>query len=68
MNISEAIKKAEGKKITRKSWIILASETIWIEPTDTPDCCILYFGEKRMSKRWNPEKEDLIADDWIISR
>lgn len=73
MNIQEATKKAleSGKYITREG---LAGEIgrIRIKPTDTPDCCIVLISDPRkipsarVGKRWNPQAEDLMADNWIV--
>ncbi len=66
MNIQEAVKKAikDGKHITRKAF----KEKLYIEPTDTPDCCIISAPEPRKNPRrgWQPQAEDLLADDWIV--
>lgn len=67
MNISEAIRSAKGKRLTRRKWIETSNESIEIEPTDTGECCILYLGGAKTAPRWNPQREDLIAEDWIVS-
>lgn len=70
MNIYDAIKSIdmEHPYITRKSWIdgILHDHPMMfkIQPTNSPDCCIMY-GVGKPGPRWNPSKEDLTADDWI---
>lgn len=65
MNIVEAIKAANGGKITRKAWKEHFSPGTSILPTDTADCCLL-FGKFTPdgAKRWNPRLEDLTAEDW----
>lgn len=67
MNISQAVKEAaeKGLCITRAdAWW---GEHIKIKPTDTEDCCIIIPQEDPAGKRWNPHKEDLLADDWIVT-
>lgn len=65
--IQEAVKMAEENNscITRSnSWW---GKHIKIKPTDTEDCCIMIPQEGQVGNRWNPCKEDLLADDWIIT-
>ena len=65
MNIQEAVKQAlkTGKGIQRKSQEELP---IWFLPTNTPVYIAIMDGEKMISKKWNPEADDLLADDWKI--
>jgi hypothetical protein len=37
-----------------------------IRPTDTDECCIV-SGAKKEAPRWNPQAEDLIANDWVVT-
>lgn len=74
MFIQEAVRLAsqQGKHIQRK---IHVSENGWQEikilPTDEPDCCIVSVWEygKKVShcRCWNPEMNDLLADDWQLA-
>ena len=69
MNIQEATKKAvaEGKQITRvNSWWGGGENGIKIRPTDTDECCIISVAKKE-APRWNPQAEDLTADDWVVT-
>ena len=69
MNIQQATKQAiaEGKQMTRRNtWWGIGKCRIKIKPTDTVDCCVVTDGKKG-SPRWNPQAEDLIADDWIVT-
>lgn len=68
MNIQEATKKAvaEGKQITRtNSWWGGGENGIKIRPTNTDECCIVSTAKMEVL-RWNPQAEDLIADDWAV--
>lgn len=52
VNIQEATKQGEnGTKI---------------RPTDTDECCIVSRAKKE-APRWNPQAEDLTADDWVVT-
>lgn len=68
MYIHEAIKEAGGRRIARKSWKALWGEELDILPGDSPDCCLLFGPHNRDTgyPRWNPEKGDLVADDWYV--
>lgn len=62
MKITKVVEKANANQgIRRKQW-----SNIYIIPTNTFNCCELYVNERFRSSRWNPKKEDLIADDWEI--
>ena len=67
MNIQQAAKKAhaQNKAIVRASWL-QGGEAISIIPTDGPECCIVQLGDRTIS-RWEPQCEDLIADDWEVT-
>lgn len=73
MNIIEAIKNTckDTPYITRSAWDSefegIPGHRILLMPTDTPDCIIAlsYREFVRSYPRWNPTKEDLLADDWI---
>lgn len=82
MFIHEAVKEAmaKGLAITRipkdrseefgSLWDITA-----IVPTNTRDCCFIgYTADSEIDgellpvgRRWNPEAEDLLADDWVVT-
>lgn len=67
MNIHEAVMAAteNGLYITRaNAWW---GKHIKLNPTDTEDCCIIIPQEGQAGGRWNPRKEDLLADDWIVT-
>lgn len=71
MFISEAIQAttAQCPYITRKAWDRITSKAcdaaVKIQPTDSPDRCILISVSLRDSI-WQPCAADLIADDWEI--
>lgn len=63
MKITEAAKKANaGRGIRREEW----AGKVFIIPTDTENCCEIYINGKFRSTRWNPKREDLIADDCTV--
>lgn len=63
MKITEAIEKANTKQgVRRKGW-----GDVSIIPTDTDQCCLIFAEDKLLSGRWNPKKEDLIANDWELA-
>lgn len=68
MNIQDATRKAiaDGKQITRSNAWWGGTNGIKIRPTDTDECCIV-SNQKKEAPRWNPQAEDLIADDWIVT-
>lgn len=68
MTITEAVREAEKTSgcIIREAW-----QDMWIAilPTDSTDCCIPIAldkakGKTPMRTRWEPQSDDLIADDW----
>lgn len=74
MYIHEAIKSTTDDKpyIVREQWDGEAG--IWrhlnvkILATNTPECCFVVSASHYTPRsRWNPDKDDLIADDWIIT-
>lgn len=71
MFIHEAIasRTAEASFITREKW---RNEwevaEIKIQPTNSPDCCIVVSKVNRSPYRgWQPTADDLMAEDWITS-
>lgn len=65
MNICEATKlaSAQNKCIARSEF----SDFIRIQPTDTESCCIISCADgTNMCPQWQPQLEDLIADDWGV--
>lgn len=66
MYIHEAVKTAiaEEKFITRPdAWW---GKHMKMKPTNTPDCCKVFSrcDEKPPVRGWQPQAEDLMADDW----
>lgn len=64
MNICEAVKKAYASKKC-----IERTEAFghWkIRPTNTPECCYLIVDSKSSHKGWQPQAEDLQAEDWEV--
>lgn len=72
MYIHEALqtRTKEAPFITRSAWRdIVSSEAcrtaIKIQPTDTPDGCIIESVVTKSPRRgWQPKAEDLMAGDW----
>lgn len=55
--------------ITRQSWVNqMGSEAApRIDPTNTPDCCLISSPYARKARGWQPTLEDLTAADWITT-
>lgn len=73
MDIRTAIlsRTADKPYITRKAWECITdhpcSACIRVLPTDGPDCCIMLSEYGRTPCRgWQPRREDLVADDWVL--
>lgn len=69
VNINEATKQAiKGNKYISRQHAQLFGygKGIKIKPTNKSDCCIVFMEGKSSAKRWNPQAEDLTADDWIV--
>lgn len=67
MNICEATKQAmkEERYIARKMWG--ERGRIYIEPTNSPFCCLIMSKKPIAIKPyWNPNMDDLTADDWYV--
>ncbi len=67
-----AARTHKEKFIARKSWDYpIASEriefgcSVKLNPTDTPDLCIVLSRTSGATCGWRPSAEDLTADDWI---
>ena len=65
MNIQAAVKRAmeSGGLIVRPQW----NGCVHIKPTNGPECCICYGKEQAPCPRWQPQAEDLLADDWEVT-
>lgn len=74
MNIHEAM-KARTKQhpfLTRAAWsgLILNEphSQVYIQPTNTPYCCIIFSPIQKSPRRgWEPDAEDLLAEDWEVT-
>ena len=66
MNIQDATKSAlaVGGYIVRPQW----KGIVHIEPTNGPECCILHSKDRAPGLRWNPDAEDLTADDRDVTK
>ena len=69
MNIQEATRKA----IESNGYITCTSEfwhgIIKIEPTNTPDCCILFKLDDKDAlpqRGWQQQARHLLSDDWAV--
>lgn len=65
MNIQEAIKEAVEQKrgIAREPW---EAVSMWAIPTNTNLCMILLSKDEIASSRWEPNADDLTANDWFV--
>jgi len=80
MNIQEAAKRSAktGKPMFRKSKVNTI-RALTFTPTNGPDCCIVNIQPLNTSipdclkpkaqsiPRWEPQLNDLIADDWEVT-
>lgn len=61
MDIADALQ--QSREIRRMTW----PQDWCIKPTDNELCCV-FFSQEKSAPRWEPTKEDLIADDWTPIR
>lgn len=72
MYINEAISNTSPDQqfITRDAWLIdqSAEPSIWVLPTNTPDCCIIVssYSKHGPCRCWQPAADDLAANDWTV--
>lgn len=63
LNIVEATKKADSEHaIRRKNW----RTTMRLVPTDSTFLTSVFANDSICNVRWEPSKDDLIAEDWEI--
>ena len=67
MFIHEAVKEAMEKKCYIKRNAAWYSKEVKFLPTNTPECIIVYSETNPPRRRWQPNAEDLIADDWELA-
>lgn len=66
MNIQQATRGASLNMqlgMRRKFW---RKDKLVLKPTNTQNCIEMYREGKILSSRWNPNAEDLIANDWEV--
>ncbi len=67
MDIRSAIiqAKKEGRGITRKSY---GQRPEMLLPTNSASCVLIipFEDDQFKTKRWNPNLDDLLADDWYV--
>lgn len=74
VNIQSATKKAAeiGGVIYRRSWGQCTGDPVVIIPGYGPECCQMAHltadGLKDKAPRWQPQQDDLVADDWMAVR
>lgn len=66
MFIHEAVKEAMVKKCYIKRATAWWGNITKLLPTNTQDCIVIYSNSKPPRRGWEPNAEDLIADDWIV--
>ena len=73
MNIAEAMRARTKEKpfLSRAKWRIILLDCpyrpIFIQPTNTPEFCLLYGPSQKAPQRgWQPTAEDLMAEDWEV--
>lgn len=67
MFIHEAAKAAIEKNCFMKRENAWWAENVKLFPTNTQDCIVIYSKTKPPCRGWEPNAEDLMADDWLIS-
>lgn len=65
MNIQDATHEAmkKGRGIRRRSW---GENGPILIPTNTQYCVIFTTSENKILPRWNPDLDDLLAEDWEV--
>lgn len=71
MNIHEAMAARSRQRpfLTRQAWgkvlFTEGSSPVYIQPTDTPEGCLVYGPSQKGPRRgWQPTETDLLASDW----
>ena len=56
--------------LARRAWLATITrgpyESCFVQPTDTPDGCLLISNQTGRIAPWNPSEADLLADDWEV--
>ncbi len=66
MNIQQATRGASLNMqlgMRRKFW---RKDKLVLKPTNTQNCTEIYREGQILSSRWNPNAEDLTANDWEV--
>ncbi len=66
MFIHEAVKEAMEKNCYMKREKTWWSDIIKLMPTNTSDCVVIHQQSKPQCRGWEPNAEDLAADDWVL--
>ena len=66
MFIHDAAKKAMEKNCYMKREKVWWSDFIKLMPTNTDDCIVIHHQSKPPCRGWEPNAEDLTADDWVL--
>ncbi len=64
MNIQQATRSATLNHYLGMRRQLWCKDKLVLKPTDTQNCTEMYREGKILSSRWNPNAEDLIANDW----
>lgn len=70
MYIHKAVKEALKNDGYIKRKMMSVGDTL-IKPTNSSDCCYIIIQGRsghRSSRCWNPTADDLIADDWEVTK
>ena len=61
---------AKHPYLARSTWLTTITrgpyESCFMQPTDTPDGCLLISNQTGRVTPWVPEEADLLADDWEV--
>ena len=61
------IKRATEQALHRGCWMTRPEfHGVAVEPSNTARCCILHKAGRAPGPRWQPDAEDLTADDWEL--
>lgn len=61
------IKRATEQALHRGCWMTRPEfHGVAVEPSNTARCCILHKAGRAPGPRWQPDAEDLTAEDWEL--
>lgn len=67
MFVHEAVKEAMEKNCYMKREKAWWANLTKLMPTNTGDCIVIHQQSKPPRRGWEPNAEDLTADDWVLA-